>query len=307
VHSFFQMTCDYRTGLGYKESARSTFGQNSTRGLRRHLWILGQTGTGKSTVLLSMIKERIDSGAGVALIDPHADLWQKVYDIIPKSRQDDVVVFDPTDLRQPTGLNLLEYDKRFPEQKTFVIDEMLNLFDEMYDLKSTGGPIFEMYMRNAMLLAMDDPSDPGTLLDVVRIFQDKDFRSLLLGKSENQQVVNFWRSEAEKAGGELSLENVAPYVTSKLTRFVQNHYVTPIVGQKHSTIDFREILDKRKILLVKLTKRKLGQLATRLLGTILFARLLMAALQGKTLRKKREKTSPSSLMNSKTSFRIHLN
>ena len=280
VHSF--LPDDIATNgpvLGYKESGQHRhLVRIAPEDLRRHLWILGQTGTGKSTVLLSMIKERIDSGAGVALIDPHADLWQKVYDIIPKSRQDDVVVFDPTDLRQPTGLNLLEYDKRFPEQKTFLIDEMLNLFDEMYDLKSTGGPIFEMYMRNAMLLAMDDPSDPGTLLDVVRIFQDKDFRSLLLEKSENQQVVNFWRSEAEKAGGELSLENVAPYVTSKLTRFVQNHYVTPIVGQKHSTINFREILDKRKILLVKLTKRKLGQLATRLLGTILFARLLMAAL-----------------------------
>ncbi len=265
--------------LGYKEAGkRQQLIRIAPEDLRRHLWILGQTGTGKSTTLMSMIKERIDSGAGVALIDPHADLWQKVYESIPKRRRDDVVVFDPTDLTNPPGLNLLEYDKRFPEQKTSLIDEMLKLFDEMYDLKSTGGPVFEMYMRNAMLLAMDDPSDPGTLLDVVRIFQDSDFRSQLLEKSTDQQVVNFWRIEAEKAGGELSLRNVAPYVTSKLTKFVQNHYLTPIVGQQHSTIDFREILDNRKILLVKLTKGKLGQLGARLLGTILFARLLMAAL-----------------------------
>ena len=225
-----------------------------------------------------MIKERIDSGAGVALIDPHADLWQKVYERIPKRRRDDVVVFDPTDVTDPPGLNLLEYDKRFPEQKTFLIDEMLSLFDEMYDLKTTGGPVFEMYMRNAMLLAMDDPTDPGTLLNIVRIFQDADFRNHLLAKSKDQQLVDFWRLEAEKAGGELSLRNIAPYVTSKLTKFVQHHYLTPIVGQQHTTIDFREIIDNRKILLVKLAKGKLGQLGTRLLGTILFARLLMAAL-----------------------------
>ncbi|MDG7001648.1 MAG: DUF87 domain-containing protein [Nitrososphaerota archaeon] len=265
--------------LGYKRLTRSKpLIRIAPEDLRRHLWILGQTGTGKSTMLLSMIQERVDLGGGVALIDPHGDLCQKVYKRIPKRRQDDIVIFDPTDLANPPGLNLLEYDNRFPEQKTFLVDEMLHLFDEMYDLKSTGGPIFEMYMRNAMLLAMDDPNAPGTLLDIVRIFQDGEFRNRLLEKSADQQLVSFWRIEAEKAGGELSLRNVAPYVTSKLTRFVQNHYLTPIVGQQRSTIDFREILDNRKILLVKLAKGKLGHLAARLIGTILFARLLMAAL-----------------------------
>ncbi len=265
--------------LGYK---RTSGGDQPVRislgDLRRHLWILGQTGTGKSTMLLSMIQERVDSGGGVALIDPHGDLYQKVYNRIPKWRRDDIVVFNPTDLANPPGLNLLEYDARFPEQKTFLIDEMPNLFDEMYDLKSTGGPIFEMYIRNAMLLAMDDPNAPGTLLDIVRIFQDGEFRNRLLEKSADQQLVSFWRSEAEKAGGELSLRNVAPYVTSKLTKFVQNHYLTPIVGQQHTTIDFRKILDNRKILLVKLAKGRLGHLGARLIGTILLARLLMAAL-----------------------------
>jgi len=248
------------------------------RDLRRHVYILGQTGTGKTTLLYSMIRERLETGSGIGLIDPHGDLWNEVYTSIPEERMDETIIFDPTNPRSVLGLNMLEYDPRFPEQKTFLIHEMFNIFWQFYDFNQTAGPMFEYYMRNAMLLVMDDPSDPGTLMDVVKVFQDDKFRHELIEKCKDDQVVAFWEQEAERAGGEAALRNIAPYITSKLNMFIQNHYVRPIISQKRTEIDFRDIIDNKKILLVKLTKGKLGDLGVRIFGTILFAKLLMAAL-----------------------------
>lgn len=248
------------------------------RDLRRHVYILGQTGTGKTNLLYSMIRERLETGSGIGLIDPHGDLWNEVYTSIPEERMEDTVVFDPTNPRSALGLNMLEYDPRFPEQKTFLIHEMFSIFWQFYDFDQTGGPMFEYYMRNGMLLVMDDASDPGTLLDVVKVFQDDKFRHELIEKCKDDQVVDFWRREAERAGGEAALRNISPYITSKLNMFIQNHYVRPIISQKRTEINFRDIIDNKKILLVKLTKGKLGDLGVKLFGTILFAKLLMAAL-----------------------------
>ncbi len=244
---------------------------------RRHLYILGQTGTGKTTLIGNLVAQDILAGKGVGVIDPHGDLIEKILSIVPANRAEDVVLLDPADLERPVGLNMLEYDPRFPEQKTFIVNELINIFDKLYDLKTTGGPIFEQYTRNALLLLMDDPDVHATLMEVPKILADKEFRMNLLVKCKNPVVKDFWEKEAEKAGGEASLQNMVPYITSKFNVFIANDYMRPIIGQSRSTISYREIMDKKKILLVNLSKGRLGDINSSLLGLINVGKILMAA------------------------------
>lgn len=244
----------------------------------RHLYIIGQTGTGKSVSLKNMIRQDIENGEGVCFIDPHGEDLEDILTRIPKERAQDVIVFDPSDLQRPIGINMLEYNTERPEQKSFIINEMITIFDKLYDLKSTGGPMFEHYLRNALLLIMLDPESGSTLVEVPRIFADKDFRHMKLSRISDPLVKNFWIKEAEKAGGESSLANMVPYITSKFNVFLANEFVRPIVAQQKSTINFREIMDGRKIFLVNLSKGKIGDINSNLLGLIIVSKLTMAAL-----------------------------
>ncbi|MBI3671610.1 type IV secretion system DNA-binding domain-containing protein [Candidatus Azambacteria bacterium] len=244
----------------------------------RHLYIIGQTGTGKSVSLKNMIQQDIENGDGVCFIDPHGDDLEDILTRIPKERIEDVIVFDPSDLQRPVGLNMLEYDTNSPEQKTFIINEMVTIFDKLYDLKATGGPMFEHYLRNALLLIMSDPESGSTLLEVPRVFSDSDFRKTKLAKCSDPLVKNFWTLEAAKAGGEASLANITPYITSKFNVFLANEFVRPIIAQQKSTINFREIIDNKKIFLVNLSKGKIGDINSNLLGLIIVGKITMAAL-----------------------------
>jgi len=244
---------------------------------RRHLYFIGQTGTGKSSALGSLIAQDILSGQGVGVIDPHGDLVEKILGLVSPNRAEDVVLIDPSDMERPVGLNMLEYDLRYPEQKTFIVNELINIFDKLYDLKTTGGPIFEQYTRNALLLLMDDPAEPATLMEVPKVLADKAFRARLLQKCQNPVVKDFWEKEAEKAGGEAALQNIVPYITSKFNVFIANDYMRPIIGQVKSTINYREVIDNKKILLVNLSKGRLGDINSNLLGMINIGKLLMAA------------------------------
>lgn len=243
---------------------------------RRHLYTVGQTGTGKSVFLQEMIRQDIESGKGVGVIDPHGDLIDKILSIIPKERIGDVILCDPSDLERPLGLNMLEYDPNYPEQKTFIVNELINIFDKLYNLHATGGPMFEQYTRNALLLLMDDPEERATLMEVPKVLSDSDFRERLLSKCKNIVVRDFWEKEAEKAGGEAALANIVPYITSKFNVFVANEYTRPIIGQSKSTIDFKEIINEKKILLVNLTKGRLGDINSSLLGLVVIGKILMA-------------------------------
>ena len=245
---------------------------------RRHLYTIGQTGTGKSVFLQNMIRQDIENGEGVAVLDPHGDLAEKVLEFIPKERMDDVIYFNPPDTASPFGLNMLEYDPRYPEQKGFVVNEMISIFDKLYDLKSTGGPIFEQYARNAMLLIMDDPESGSTLLEVPKVLADAEFRKYKLARCKDTTVKDFWEKEAEKAGGDAALANMVPYITSKMNMFLTNEIMRPIVSQQKSSFDFRKIMDDKKILLVNLAKGKLGGPNSSLLGLIIVGKILMAAL-----------------------------
>lgn len=256
---------------------------------RRHMYIIGKSGTGKSFFLANMARQDIASGKGVCVIDPHGDLIDDVLVGIPKDRADDVIIFDPADIQRPMGLNLIEYDPHYPEQKTFVVNELIKIFDKLYDLKQTGGPMFEQYMRSALLLILDDPQDEATLMEVSRVLADVNYRKAKLEKCQNQVVKDFWTKEAEKAGGEASLANMVPYITSKLNQFVSNDIMRPIIGQKKSVLNFRKAMDESKIILVKLSKGKIGELNAYLLGMVVVGKILMSALSRTDIPKEERK------------------
>lgn len=244
----------------------------------RHTYVIGKSGVGKSYLLANMAIQDVIAGHGLCLIDPHGDLIEDVLKRVPPERADDVIIFSPADIERPMSINLLEFDARYPEQKTFVINEMIGIFDKLYDLKSTGGPIFEQYMRNAMLLIMSDPASGSTLMEIPKVLADAEFRRMKLSRCSDPTVVDFWRKEAEKAGGDAALANVVPYITSKLTSFISNDMMRPIIGQQASSFNLRDVMDSKKILLVNLPKGIVGELNAYLLGMIIVGKILMAAL-----------------------------
>lgn len=244
---------------------------------RRHMYVIGQTGTGKSSALSSMALQDIKNGEGMGMLDPHGDLIDDILSKMPKDRIEDVVLFDPTNLERSIGLNMLEYDTRFPEQKTFIVNEMINILDKLYDLRQTGGPMFEQYARNALMLLMDDPNEVYTLMEVPKVLADADFRKRLLLKCKNFLVKEFWEKQAEQAGGEGALKNMVPYIASKFDNFISNDYMRPIIGQTKSTFNFREIIDGKKVFLVNLSKGRLGELNSSLLGLIITSKMSLTA------------------------------
>lgn len=246
---------------------------------RRHLYIIGQTGTGKSVFMKSLLRQDMREGKGVCLIDPHGELAEFALSIVPKERVEEVIYFDPGDISRPLGLNMLEIDPTHPEQKTMVIDELFGIFDKLYDLKTTGGPMFEKYFKNATLLLLDDyRNEIPVLADISRVLVDDKFRADKLSRETNPLVKQFWQLEAEKAGGESSLANMAPYISSKITSFIFNEFLRPIINQPKSAFNFREVMDQRKILIVNLSKGRIGDINANLLGMIIVGKLLIAAL-----------------------------
>ena len=246
---------------------------------RRHLYIIGQTGTGKSTLMKAMLRQDIENGKGVCLIDPHGEFAEFVLSIVPQERAGDVIYFDPGDIELPIGLNMLEMDPKHPEQKTMIIDELFGIMDKLYNLKETGGPMFEKYFKNSLYLLLDDyEHEVPTIADISRVLNDDDYRNDKLDRETNPLVKEFWRLEAEKATGEQSLSNFSPYITSKLNNFVFNEFLRPIINQKKSAFNFREIMDGSKIMVVNLSKGKIGDLNANFIGMLIVGKLLRAAL-----------------------------
>ena len=243
----------------------------------RHLYVIGQTGTGKTSILKNLIIQDIKNGDGCCFIDPHGSDILDILASVPPERAQDVVYFDPGYVERPMGLNMLEYDKNFPEQKTFVVNELLGIFNKLFDMKTAGGPGFEQYFRNATLLVMEHPESGNTLLEISRIFSDKDFRDYKLSKTKNPLLIQFWQN-AEKTKGEQGLENWTQYVNSKFDVFLSNDIMRPIVAQEKSAFNLRDIMDKKKIFLVNLSKGRLGDINASLIGLILVGKFLQAAL-----------------------------
>ncbi|MBI4193195.1 MAG: DUF87 domain-containing protein, partial [Candidatus Colwellbacteria bacterium] len=246
---------------------------------RRHMYIIGQTGTGKSNLMNLLAQSDMRSGQGLAVIDPHGDLVDALAGSVPRDRYNDVIIFNPGDLERPMGMNMLEYDLAHPEQKTFIMNELYGILDKLYDLKVVGGPMFEQYMKNAVLLLMEDAAnEPATLVELARVFTDEEFRNRKLARIANPIVIDFWEKEATQATGEHSLQNMASWITSKFNAFVANDYIRPIVSQTTSAFNIREIMDQGKILLVNLSKGRIGDVNANLMGMIIAGKILMAAL-----------------------------
>lgn len=245
----------------------------------RHFYIIGQTGTGKTTLMKHMIIQDIEAANGVCMIDPHGTDIVDVLAAVPKEREGDIIYFDPAYTERSVGLNMLEFDPARPEQKTFVVNELFSIFQKLYGaVPESMGPMFEQYFRNATMLVLEDPESGSTLMDISRVLADAQYRALKLSKATNPTVIQFWEEIATKAGGEAALENIVPYITSKFDVFTANDYMRPIIGQQHSAFNFRTIMDERKILLVNLSKGRLGEINANLIGMIIVGKLLMAAL-----------------------------
>lgn len=243
----------------------------------RHMYIVGQTGTGKTTILKNMIAQDIKNGHGVCYIDPHGTDIQDILSYVPKERIDDVIYFDPAYTARPMGLNMLEFDPNYPEQKTFVVNELMGIFNKLFDMKVGGGAMFEQYFKNSAFLVMEDPDSGCTLLEIGRVLSDKTFRDMKLSKCKNPIIKQFWAS-AEQTTGDQGLANFVPYITSKFDNFISNDIMRPVVLQEKSVFNFREIMDNKKILLVNLSKGRLGEINANLIGLVLVGKIQMAAM-----------------------------
>ena len=243
----------------------------------RHMYVIGQTGTGKTNIMLNMITQDIRNGDGCCYIDPHGTDIQTILSRIPKERIDDVIYFDPAYTARPMGLNMLEFDPKYPEQKTFVVNELMGIFNKLFDMKTSGGPMFEQYFKNSAFLIMEDPASGCTLLEISRVLADKEFREMKLAKCKNPIIKQFWIA-AEQTTGDQSLANFVPYITSKFDNFISNDIMRPVVLQEKSVFNFREIMDNKKILLVNLSKGRLGEMNANLIGLVLVGKIQMAAL-----------------------------
>lgn len=241
---------------------------------RRHIYALGKTGTGKSTLLFNMAAADILAGEGVAVVDPHGDLIEELLAIIPKERADDVVLFDPGDTERPMGLNMLEF--KVPEQKDFVVSEMIAIFQKLFPPEIVG-PMFEHNMRNVMLTLMEDTENPGTITEIPRMFTDTEYQNYKLTKVKDPVVRAFWEKEMAKTS-DFHKSEMLGYLISKVGQFVENTMMRNIIGQQKSAFDCKEIMDKGKILLVNLSKGKTGEINSSLLGLIIVSKFQMAAM-----------------------------
>lgn len=242
---------------------------------RRHFYIIGQTGVGKTSLIREMIRQDVQNGEGVAVIDPHGELVEFTLANIPKERVEDVVLFEPFDLERPIGLNMLEWDT--PEQKDFAVQEMIAIFYKLFPPEIIG-PMFEHYMRNAMLAVMADKNNPGTLVEIPRIFTDTEFMQDRLKGVTDPIVRSFWLKEWQQTTGSTKSDMLG-YVVSKVGRFIENEMMRNIIGQSHCGFDLAKIMDEKKIFLANLSKGLTGEVNSSLLGLILVSKMQMAAMK----------------------------
>ncbi len=246
--------------------------------LNKHVYMIGQTGSGKSSIIYTMLKDLAEKGAGFAYIDPHGDIYELLKKNLPEKRKKDIILFDPVS-GDYFNLGMLDYDKRFPEHKSFIINEFLSFFSQLYDMKHVAGPMFELYFKNAMKLVMTCVDDP-VLSDVHEVFYDDVFREELLRKCRKNEdcysVFKFFRKSLIQTG-ESSFENFAPYITSKLNHFTDNYYLEKFVTRRGKGFNFREAMDNGKIILIKLNKGRMGNLAVSLTGRLLVHKFILAA------------------------------
>lgn len=244
---------------------------------QRHMYVVGQTGTGKSTFLENLAVQDMLNGDGFAFVDPHGDTADKLLTMIPQERAEDVIYFAPAEMDFPMGLNLFEFTTE--AQKDFLIQEAINILYKLYDPNRQGmiGARFERIFTNCALLLMADPKG-GTFVDIPKLLIDPDFMKPKLKYVTDQNVLDFWTKEWPNAQRSNEAGEVTSWVVSKFGAFLSNEMMRNIIGQTKSSFDMREIMDNKKILLVNLSKGKMGDLNSKLMGMIFVMKFQAAAM-----------------------------
>ena len=244
---------------------------------QRHIYAVGQTGTGKSTFLENLALQDMLMGNGFAFIDPHGDVAEKLLCMVPKERTEDVIYFCPADTDYPLGLNVFEADT--DDQKDFVIQEVINVLYKLYDPQRSGiiGPRYEHLFRNAALTVMAGPGG-GSFVDIPKLFRDKEYVKHKLQYVTDKNVLDFWQKEMVQAQRSNEFGDVVSWFVSKFGAFLSNGMMRNIIGQTKSSFDMREIMDNKKILIVNLSKGRTGELNSKLLGMIFVMKFQAAAM-----------------------------
>jgi len=242
---------------------------------RRHMFIIGATGTGKTELLKSMIMQDINNGKGICFMDPHGDAVEDILKMIPPERAEDVIYFRPSDTDRPMGLNLME--AKTEDEKHFVASSIINMMYKLFDPYKTGivGPRFEHAVRNAMLTIMSEQGT--TFVELMRVLTDARYVQELLPKVTDPIIRRYWTDQIAQTT-DFHKSEVLDYITSKFGRFVTNKMIRNIIGQSQSSFSFRDVMDNGKILLINLAKGELGEENSNFLGLILVPRILMAAM-----------------------------
>lgn len=249
---------------------------------QRHMYVVGQTGTGKSTYMENLALQDMLNGNGFAFVDPHGDTAEKLLSMVPKERTEDVIYFSPADMEYPMGLNLFEFNS--PEQKDFLVQETLNMLQKLYDPQHQGimGPRYEHIFRNAALAVMADP-DGGSFVDIPKLFRDPAFLKQKLQHVKDQTVLDYWQKEYPASQRSNESGEVTAWFVSKFGAFLSNEMMRNIIGQTKSAFDMRDIMDNKKILLVNLSKGRLGELNAKLLGIVFVMKFQAAAMSRATI------------------------
>lgn len=249
---------------------------------RHHIYLIGKTGVGKSTTIHNMAISDIKNGQGLAVIDPHGELVESLLDFIPPERIKDVVYFNPADQDYPIAFNLLEKVK--PELKSIVASGLVGIFKKIW--ADSWGPRLEYILRNDILALLDYPG--ATLLGVTKILVDKDFRQEVIQNIKDPVIKEFWISEYEQYDQRFRTEAIAP-IQNKVGQFLSSPLIRNIVGQKESTLDIDDIMNNKKIFLVNLSKGKVGEDASGLLGAMLITKIQIAALERASIKPEERK------------------
>ncbi len=238
---------------------------------RRHMYLIGKTGMGKSTILENMIVEDIRQGKGVAVVDPHGDLAEKIIEFIPPERVNDVIYFNPADMEYPIAFNVVEQVE--PHLRHLVASGLIGVFQKLW--ADSWGPRLEYILRNTILAILDYPD--STLLAVTRMLSDKPFRKKVIEQIQDPVVKAFWVKEFASYADKFASEAVSP-IQNKVGQFLSSSLIRNIVGQVKSSIDIRKVMDEGKVLIMNLSKGRIGEDNSELLGAMMITKIQLAAM-----------------------------
>lgn len=239
---------------------------------RHHCYVVGKTGTGKSTLLKRMAVQDIQNGEGLAVIDPHGDLAEELLDYVPKERINNVVYFNPADLEYPIGLNVFKGVGK--EERHLVASGLMSVFQRMFS--DSWGPRLEHILRNSIYALLEFPG--STLLGIPRLLYDDRYREKVVEKVEDPKVKDFWKNEYANYDKSFRTQAISP-VLNKVGKFLTTPLLRNIIGQAGKKLNFSEVLEEKKILIANLSKGALGEENQMLLGSLLVTKLQLAAME----------------------------